>query len=143
MAVPGTAPEVSRGSHAWPSPSDRSLDRSHFALLRFIAGMRALFALLAGIAMISHGIDGESALAWVLLTYLLLAVALLVRTLGGWPLAGAAQWLWIDAAAIAIVCRLQVQDAPWLGIVSVVPVVAMSVLAGARHGLVLALASAG
>src|SRR5262245_24037202 len=116
MAVPSSSLEGVGETLASHRSQALRLERSQFALFRFIAGIRTLFALLAGIGLLSHGIGESKALAWVVLAYLLLSTALLVRTLGQWPQAGAARWLWIDAATVAIVCRLAEQDAPSLGI---------------------------
>jgi len=116
--------------------------RSPFEFLRFVAGLRALFALLAGISMLARGVAVPPLLTAIVLSYLLFAAGLLLRTLGGWPRAGYKRWLWIDAAVLALLCRLMEDDAPWLSIVGVVPVVAMSLLAGPWHAVAMAVVTA-
>jgi hypothetical protein len=73
--------------------------------------------------------------------YLMLAAALLWQALARPPRPNAERWLWVDAAVLAVLCQLLKQDAPWVGVIGVVPVVAMSVLAGPLHGLAMAIAS--
>ncbi|HEX6705505.1 MAG TPA: histidine kinase [Albitalea sp.] len=104
--------------------------------------MRALFALLAVISMLARGVAVPPLWTAVVMSYLLFAAGLLLRTLGGWPRAGYKRWLWMDAAVLALLCRLMEDDAPWLSIVSVVPVVAMSLLAGPRHAIAMAVVTA-
>jgi len=115
---------------------------SPFAFLRFVAGMRALLALLAGVVLLGRGVSSSPVLSTAVLSYLVFAAALLLQTLSGSPRASHKRWLWIDAAVLAFMCRLMEKDAPWLSIVNVVPVVAMSLLAGPRHALAMAATTA-
>lgn len=128
----------------WPKTSSgRPHARSQFAFMRFVAGMRALLALLGGLALVASSDAPSPALPLGVLLYLVLAAALLVRTLDGRPQAMSHLWLWLDALALAAASHLLKQDAPWLGLTTVVPVVAMSLLAGGIHALVLTLFSVG
>lgn len=105
--------------------------------------MRALFALLGGIALVfGSGAASPPLLGPVALLYMMFSAVLLVRMLGGLQSAGAPRWLWVDALVLVIVCQGLKESASWLGIVCVVPVVAMALLAGARHAVAMALASA-
>ena len=122
--------------------AQRRLAARQTALLRFSAGMRALLALLGTIVLFTSGTYGIAPLAWIVVFYLALAAVLLVRTLAGHPHASSHWWLWADAAVLSIVCHLLVPLAPWLGIVTVLPVVAMSLLAGPVHAIALAVATA-
>ena len=83
---------------AWVDSPLFTQDR--LALARFIAGIRALYALLAGIALLGWGRFSSPVLGVVVLPYLLLAAVLLLQTMRGWPRAGSWLWLWIDAAVL-------------------------------------------
>lgn len=142
MAVP----QGNAGADEWRWPkvsAGRPYVRSQFAFLRFVAGMRALLALLGGLALVASSDATSPALPLGVLLYLVLAAGLLVRTLDGWPQAMSHLWLWVDALALAAASHLLKQDAPWLGLATVVPVVAMSLLGGGVHALVLTLFSVG
>ena len=115
---------------------------SELAFLRFIAGMRALLAAVIGIMLLT----AKSPAAWglelvVLLPYLVCAAVLLWRTLDGWPRAASKAWLWLDAAALLVTSHLVVGTLPMFGVLTVLPVVALAVLAGAVPALLLAVAS--
>jgi signal transduction histidine kinase len=137
-----------RGSDAaswgipWRPKQSGLLVRSQSEFLRFVAGIRALFALLAGVALINYGVARSPLLVSLVTPYVLLAAALLWQTLTDPPRAHAERWLWVDAAVFAVLCQLMEHDAPWVGVIVVVPVVAMSVLAGPLHGLAMAVVSA-
>jgi signal transduction histidine kinase len=140
MAVPQGSAGL--GEWWWPrTTADRPHARSQFAFLRFVAGMRALLALLGGLALVASSDANSPALPLGVLLYLVLAAALLMRTLDGRPQAMSHLWLWVDALALAAASHYLKQEAPWLGLATVVPVVAMSLLAGAAHALVLTLFS--
>jgi signal transduction histidine kinase len=127
------------------APADARSPRlvaSEFALLRFIAGMRAMLALLAGIGIFAYPASHSPFVYAVLLPYLVWAAILLWKTLGGWPSARWRLWLWVDALFLLATCQLLSQQAPLLGIVLVLPVVAMALLAGAAHAAALTLACA-
>jgi len=115
---------------------------SEFALLRFIAGMRAMLALLAGIGIFAYPVSHSPFVYAVLLPYLLWSAILLWKTLDGWPSARWRLWLWIDAFFVLVTCQLLAQQAVLLGIVLVLPVVAMALLAGAIPAAALTLACA-
>ena len=51
-------------------------------------------------------------------------------------------WPWLDAAVLLVAGQLMVQQAPSLGVIMVLPVVAMALLAGVVHAAALALACA-
>ena len=115
---------------------------SELAFLRFIAGIRALLAAVIGIMLLT----AKSPAAWglelvVLLPYLVCAAVLLWRTLDGWPRAASKAWLWLDAAALLVTSHLVVGTLPMFGVLTVLPVVALAVLAGAVPALLLAVAS--
>ncbi len=141
MAVP----QGSTGLGDWwssnPTTADQPYARSQFAFLRFVAGMRALMALLGGLALVASSETGSPVLPLGALMYLVLAAGLLVRTLDGVPQAMSHLWLWVDAFALAAAGHYLKQEAPWLGLATVVPVVGMSLMAGAVHALVLTLFS--
>ena len=118
------------------------LAASEFALLRFIAGMRAMLALLAGIGIFAYPASHSPFVYAVLLPYLVWAAILLWKTLDAWPSARWRLWLWVDALFVLVTCQLLAQQAPLLGIVLVLPVVAMALLAGAVHAAALTLACA-
>ena len=140
MAVPQGSTGL--GEWWWPrTAADRPHARSQFAFLRFVAGMRALLALLGGLALVASSDGASPALPLGVLLYLVLAAALLMRTLDGRAQAMSHLWLWVDAFALAAASHYLKQEAPWLGLASVVPVVAMSLLAGAAHALLLTLFS--
>jgi signal transduction histidine kinase len=115
--------------------------QSQSEFLRFVAGIRALFALLTGIGLFTYGIAPSPWIVALVMPYLLLAAGLLAQTLLHPPRAHAERWLWVDASVLAVLCHLLERDAPWIGVIGVVPVVAMSVLAGPLHGLAMAIAS--
>lgn len=117
--------------------------RPQHGLPRFVAGMRALFALLGGIALVfGSGAALPPLLGLVALLYMLLSALLLLRMLDGLPSAAAPGWLWVDALVLVIVCQGLQENASWLGMVCVVPVVATALMSGARHAVAMALASA-
>lgn len=115
---------------------------SELALLRFIAGMRAMLALLTGLVALSYRGSNDPFLYPVLLTYLAWAATLLWKTLRGWPQARWNLWLWVDTLVVLIACQLMSQQAPLLGIVLVLPVVALAVLAGVANATALAVVCA-
>ena len=115
---------------------------SELAFLRFVAGIRALLAALVGIVLLADtgsywGLD-----LLLVLPYLVWAAVLMWRTLNGWPYAGSKAWLWLDAAALLITSHLVAKTLPLFGISSVLPVVAIAVLAGAAPAFALSLATA-
>lgn len=124
-----------------PAGGDR-LVAAETAFLRFAAGCRALLAVLAMLACIAVGAEHARVLFVVILAYMAWSGSLLWLTLNGWPLAASRGWLWIDAVFIVAASRLLAVDAPLLGLLATLPVVALAVLAGARPALTLALASA-
>jgi len=128
-----------------PTLPGRSSHRvlSEFAFLRLIAGLRALLAVLTGIVLLvdanSHpGFEGV-----LILPYLVWAAVLLWKTLDGWPRAASKTWLWIDAGALLVTSQLVANTLPLLGISTVLPVIALAVLAGAAPAVALAIACAG
>ena len=131
-----------------PAPQSTVRDRRtrlippEFALLRFVAGMRAMLVLLAGIGALVYPRSHSASVDLVLLPYIVWSAVLLWKTLGGWSRASWPLWLWVDAAVVFVTCQLLAQEAPLLGIVLVLPVVAMALLAGVAHAMVLALAGA-
>src|SRR5690349_6970183 len=130
----------SSGEAAKASPPRRV--RSETEFLRFCAGARALLALLGSSALFGHW-KGESALLGALvLSYLLFAALLLDKLLGGRPAAASRRWLWVDAAFLTLTANLLEQPAPWLALLAVAPVVAMSLLAGPLQATALAAALA-
>jgi signal transduction histidine kinase len=115
---------------------------TEFAALRFVAGMRALLAVLGGVGLLTHPASRGPLVLFVLPPYLIWTAALLWKTLGGWPLAASRLWPWLDAAVLLVAGQLMVQQAPSLGVIMVLPVVAMALLAGVVHAAALALACA-
>jgi signal transduction histidine kinase len=101
--------------------------------------VRALFALLGGISLLGRGSSALTLPAALVTAYVGLAAILLLRTLAGSPRASSRQWLWVDALVLSMTFGLMQDSAPWPGIVSVVPVVAMSLLAGPLQAVAMAL----
>ena len=135
---------MTQQSVAFSSSSARPprLAPSELAFLRFVAGVRALLATLVGVILIaSEGLSWGLEMA-VVLPYLVWAAVLLWWTLGGWPGAAARAWLWLDAAALLLASQLVIGTLPLFGVMTVLPVVAMAVLAGAGPAMALALVSA-
>lgn len=115
---------------------------SELAFLRFIAGIRALLAALIGLVLTTTMPMAVSIDLVVVLSYLVWAGVLLWRTLNGWPLASSKRWLWLDAAALLVTSHLVMGPLPLFGVLTVLPVVALAVLAGAMPATVLAVVSA-
>ncbi len=134
------APAARTGAREWPS---RPLP-SEFAFLRFVAGMRALLAAVAGIGLIGLPLRQGTELPALLLVgpYLVWSGFLLWKTVHGWTAAGARLWPWLDA--VVLLCLFQPMSplAPLLGVITVLPVVALALLGGVAHGIVLAVACA-
>ena len=135
---------MTQQSVAFSSSSARPsrLVPSELAFLRFVAGIRALLAALVGVILIA-----TKDLSWglemaVVLPYLMWAAVLLWLTLGGWPGSAERAWLWLDAAALVLTSMLVMGPLPLFGVMTVLPVVAMAVLVGARPAMALALVSA-
>ena len=114
---------------------------SELALLRFIAGIRALSAALVGVLLLSARSRENWGFELVLMPYLMYAAVLLWRTLDGWPRTASKAWLWLDAAALLVTSHLAVGTFPLFGVLTVLPVVALAALAGAVPALLLAVAS--
>ena len=111
-----------------------------FALLRFMAGLRALLALLGSVGFIVH-----SNLQWLhaqllLGPYTLWAAFLLWKTLSAWPRASSRLWPWIDAATLLVLSSLTPQSGPLLVELTVLPVVALALIGGVWHAAALATA---
>lgn len=118
-------------------PSPRMPQRSRRALLRHVAGTRALLALSAGLTLLPAVPDVPTALllvAYAAGAALLLALALRDRPTAHWRL-----WLWLDAFVLLLASRLLASP---IAALMVLPVVAVALLSGLRAALVLALAAA-
>lgn len=124
------------------TPQARGRRRSEAEFLRFCAGARALLALLGSILLFGHWNGQSPMLGAVVLSYLLFAALLLDKLLADRPAAASRRWLWVDAAFLAASAGLMSEHAPWLGLVSVAPVVAMSLLAGPLPATVMSAALA-
>lgn len=118
-------------------PSLRLPQRSRLALLRHVAGTRALLALSAALTLLPAASDARAAL--LLPVYAVGAVLLLLLSLRGWPLAQWRLWLWLDAGVLLLASYLL---APPVAALTVLPVVALALLWGLRSALMLALACA-
>jgi signal transduction histidine kinase len=123
-----------------PGVADARLVPSELALLRFIAGIRALLAVLIGILLIADASMRARYELMVMLPYLVWAAVLLRKTLNGWPLAASKVWLWLDAGALLVISQLVAHSLPLFGISTVLPVVALAILSGAVPATALALA---
>ncbi|WP_157603899.1 sensor histidine kinase [Rhizobacter sp. Root1221] len=115
---------------------------AELALVRAIAGMRTLLALLG-----TAGLLTQSGLPWFPIPVLLVAYAtwsvfLLWQTLDAWPRAGSVLWPWTDAAALLAVAHLMPESGPLLADLTVLPVVALALIGGAVHAAALASACA-
>jgi len=131
---------------SWPSGSRRTgstrLVPSELAFLRFVAGIRALLGSLVGIVLVVDARTRWPLDLLVVAPYLVWSAWLLYRTLQGWPRAASRAWLWIDAGAMLVVSHLVAGNLPLFGITTVLPVVALAVLAGAFPAMLLALSVA-
>ena len=134
------------GLHAPPAADPiRRLTRllpTEFAFLRFTAGIRALLAVLIGTLLLGAARPRGGDELLVLLPYLAWSALLLWKTLNGWPRAASKAWLWADAGVLLVTSQLLVTSLPLFGISTVLPVVALAVLAGAIPALSLSLACA-
>ena len=126
---------IVRGRHWRPVPTE-------FAALRFVAGMRALLAVLGAVALLAQPASQASLALFVLPPYFIWTALLLWKTLGGWPQAASRLWPWLDAAVLLVAGLPMVQQVPSLGAIMVLPVVAMALLAGVLHATALAVACA-
>jgi len=113
---------------------------SELAFLRFVAGIRALLVVLSCIAVLASSQTRWEVDLLLLLPYVVWTTVLLLRTLHGWPLAASRAWLWIDALALLVTSQLIATMLPMFGVATVLPVVAMAVLAGVVPALALAFA---
>jgi len=104
--------------------------------------MRALLAVLVGTGLLAQSGLQLPLLALLLLPYLIWAAVLLWKTLQGWPRAASKVWLWLDAGVLLVLSQAMVQPDPLRGALTVLPVVALALLAGAMHATALALACA-
>lgn len=115
---------------------------SELAMLRFIAGIRALLAGLIGILMlVDTSVHWQLHLATVI-PYLVWAGALLLATLQGWPRAAWRLWLWIDVFVLLAASQFHVNTLPLFGVFTVLPVVALAVLGGVVPALLMACTAA-
>jgi signal transduction histidine kinase len=120
----------------------RTLGPSETAFLRFVAGCRALLAMLTTVGLLAYAPSERSFAFMVMLPYLVWSGALLWRTLAGWPLAASRWWLWIDAAVLLFASYWMAESLPMFGVSAILPVVALALLAGAVPAIFLALACA-
>jgi signal transduction histidine kinase len=114
--------------------------QSQQALLRHIAGTRALLALAAGLTLLPAAPSRLAAL--VLLGYSVAATLLLALSLRGWPLAGWRLWLWLDALVLLLASLLLPRELTALTALTVLPVVAMALLWGLHSAVLMALGCA-
>lgn len=112
------------------------------AFLRFSAGIRALLALLVGIAMVASEPPADTLQIAIVLPYLVWVAVLLWKTLHGWSRAASRLWLWIDALALLVIGHTVASALPLFGISAVLPVVALAVLAGVGPALALSVVMA-
>ena len=115
---------------------------SELAFLRFVAGIRALLAVLGCIALVIASESHWRLDLTIMLPYLAWTGVLLWRTLDGWPRAALKAWLWVDAGVLLVTSQLVASTLPLFGIATVLPVIAVAVLAGAVPATVLALTCA-
>jgi signal transduction histidine kinase len=137
-AAPMSATEGGRAHPPGPLvPADQ-------AFLRFAAGIRALLASLTGAALLVMELPVPRAFGLLLVVpYLVWAAVLLWRTLEGWNQASRKAWLWIDAFVLMGISHSVVAGLPLFGLFTVLPVVALGVLAGVAHATALAAATTG
>lgn len=110
------------------------------ALLRYVAGTRALLALSAGLTLLPAAPNRLSAL--LLLGYSVGAALLLALSLRGLPLAGWRAWLWLDAMVLLLASLVLTQQLMALTALTVLPVVAMALLWGLESAVLMALSCA-
>lgn len=111
---------------------------SELAFLRFVAGIRTLLSALIGITLLADSSARLGLDLVVVLPYMAWSAWLLWRTLNGWPRAASKAWLWLDAVALLITSQMLANSLPLFGISTVLPVVALAVLAGALPAMALA-----
>jgi signal transduction histidine kinase len=119
---------------------ERALVPSEIAFLRFAAGCRALLATLTAIGLLVYMPGERSSVVVLVLPYLVWSGVLLWRTLAGWPLAASRWWFWVDAAVLVLSAHWMADSLPMFGISTILPVVALALLAGAVPAIFLALA---
>lgn len=134
LPVPG-------GADAWRS---RFLP-SEFGFLRFVAGMRALLAVVASIGLMGLAAEGGKVPSVLLLVlpYLLWSAFLLWRTSRGWSWAESKAWPWLDAVFLLSLFEPMSSLAPLVAALALLPVVVVALLGGVAHGTALAIACAG
>jgi signal transduction histidine kinase len=121
-----------------PSPSE-------FGFLRFVAGMRALLAVVAGIGLVglSAGRPGTGNGALLLIwPYLMWAGFVLWKTSRGWSWAGSRVWPWLDAALLLALFEPMSPLAPLVAALTLLPVVVLALLGSAAQGTALAVVCA-
>jgi len=131
-----SVPHLASRAAAAASRSSRPL-HSESALLRFVAGVRALLAAVCGVQLLV-ATDGAFWPKPVLGLYMLWSAGLLMRTLRGWSGAGSRLWLWIDVAVLLTVYSFYDDSSVYCALI-VLPIVAMVLLDGVTHAIVLAL----
>lgn len=121
-------------------PRARELAPSEIAFLRFAAGCRALLAMLIAVGLVVYLPNQRMFVFMLVLPYLAWAGVLLWRTLAGWPLAASRWWLWLDAAVLVLASHWLADSLPAFGVSTILPVVALALLAGTVPAIFLALA---
>jgi signal transduction histidine kinase len=133
----GTATTVPSGR-----PGRQRLVPSEQAFLRFACGLRLLLALVANAALLPLATEDETLKHAILAPYLVYSGVLLLITLRGNPRAASPLWYWIDAIALALLCRTVLHELPALGALLMLPIIAMALQVSLWQSIALAVCAA-
>jgi signal transduction histidine kinase len=111
---------------------------TELAFLRFVAGIRALLAMLIGVVILTDPDPDWRPQVALVLPYLIWSAVLLWATMQGQPRAASRVWLWIDVAVLLVASQLKLATMPLFGITTVMPVIALAVLGGVVPAMALA-----
>lgn len=139
-----TAPTTDVGG-ALSVPHPAGLRRgpsAEFALLRFVAGARALLAAVVNVELLALAPRIQSGWSTVAGAYFVWAAVLMVATLQGKRIAASSLWVWVDALVLIGACYAAGPYGEVLGALTVLPVAAMSLRAGIWQSSLLALTCA-
>ncbi len=117
-------------------------DTSQFTFLRYVAGMRAVFALAAALSLLPHMANAPVVAPWVLLSYLSLTALSLFATLRGHASATHPIWYWIDAAFGLVLINTSLAHVPGLAALLLLPVIGLSLQGGVVAAVALGVCTA-
>lgn len=123
------------------APSPAPAPAAEGDLLRCMAGLRALLALMCMLRLLSVGAPPAPGLPAALLVASLYAAGLLWMVTRGAPGAGSGLWHWVDSALLLWLGQLDPPAPSLFTVLLVVPVVLATLQQGIAHGFTLACAS--